>query len=450
MTSDVEEQRLLPAGRRALLAGALLVLAFTALAAHGATRAVWLAGLAATPLCVAFVAESLPAAVAAAGAAALGGGVVALVRARAPAAELVAWSALAAALAAIGAFGAALRRRALRDAVAAADLTVAECRRAGAVRDGELRVLVEAIAHEVNNPLAAVKANVQCVREQLQAGRLDPADAEGALEDAAVGIARIAGVVRELRAHVRALDPEPGSGRPGGGAALEGIRRGLGIAAVAGPEEQQWSPQRFLDAVLACDRRAALDIARQVFERDGLAALYEGTARPALEALGDRWERDELGVEDEHLATALVDLTLASLHPAIPWPRGGPVAVVACAPGERHEVGARMVADLLALDGWTTRFLGADTPPEGIARMAARTGAALVAVSVTMTDLLSGARGAIAAARCAAPAAGVLAGGRAVAALRGGAAWLGADAVAGCGRTAVDLARPWKRRAARR
>jgi MerR family transcriptional regulator, light-induced transcriptional regulator len=41
---------------------------------------------------------------------------------------------------------------------------------------------------------------------------------------------------------------------------------------------------------------------------------------------------------------------------------GGPKAVVACAPGELHELGARMFADLLECDGWDVDYLGASMP----------------------------------------------------------------------------------------
>ena len=38
------------------------------------------------------------------------------------------------------------------------------------------------------------------------------------------------------------------------------------------------------------------------------------------------------------------------------------VAVLACAPGERHELGLMMAAIALRRDGWKVVYLGADTP----------------------------------------------------------------------------------------
>jgi methanogenic corrinoid protein MtbC1 len=37
-------------------------------------------------------------------------------------------------------------------------------------------------------------------------------------------------------------------------------------------------------------------------------------------------------------------------------------AVLACAPGERHEIGLLMLAVMLRSDGWQVAYLGADTP----------------------------------------------------------------------------------------
>jgi len=201
----------------------------------------------------------------------------------------------------------------------------------------------------------------------------------------------------------------------------------------------------FLDAILAGDRRRALAEARAAFERHGVPYLYESVVHPALVEVGERWSRNEITVADEHLATAIVNATLASLYPDFPWPDGGPKAIVACAAGERHEVGARMVADLLALDGWDAAFLGADTPPEALVRKAVDARAVLVALSVTIPVHLSAARATAALLHEALPTATVLAGGRAVAQLPDAAAALGLDGVAPSGAKGVDAARAYKR-----
>jgi len=59
-------------------------------------------------------------------------------------------------------------------------------------------------------------------------------------------------------------------------------------------------------------------------------------------------------------------------------------AVVSATPNEQHETGARMVADLLELDGWQVTYLGANTPGGDILDCAVASEAALVALSASM------------------------------------------------------------------
>ena len=63
--------------------------------------------------------------------------------------------------------------------------------------------------------------------------------------------------------------------------------------------------------------------------------------------------------------------------------RGGVrgVAVLACAPGERHDLGLLMLAVLLRADGWQVAYLGADTPLEDAIGLAAAVSARMLCLS---------------------------------------------------------------------
>jgi methanogenic corrinoid protein MtbC1 len=80
-----------------------------------------------------------------------------------------------------------------------------------------------------------------------------------------------------------------------------------------------------------------------------------------LRELGERWERGEASIAQEHFASQVVRGRLLGL--ARGWDRGaGPRAVLACMPGEQHDLG--LIAFGLALRdrGWRIVFLGPDTP----------------------------------------------------------------------------------------
>ncbi|HTN83996.1 MAG TPA: cobalamin-dependent protein [Sorangium sp.] len=184
---------------------------------------------------------------------------------------------------------------------------------------------------------------------------------------------------------------------------------------------------------------------------DGLGHIYERIVVPALEEVGALWYENRITVADEHLASAVAQTAVASLYPLIRWPVAGPRAVVGCADPELHTFGARMLADILALDGWQTTFMGGRISTlggristlGGLANLDLR-GVRLVAVSVTLEAHMPSARALIERVREQAPWAKVLAGGRAVAALPDAAQLLGADAVVASLSTAVRLARTWR------
>ncbi|WP_437825243.1 cobalamin B12-binding domain-containing protein [Sorangium sp. So ce1153] len=177
---------------------------------------------------------------------------------------------------------------------------------------------------------------------------------------------------------------------------------------------------------------------------DGLGHIYERIVVPALEEVGILWYENRITVADEHLASAVAQTAVASLYPLIRWPAGGPRAVVGCADPELHTFGARMLADVLALDGWQTTFMGGRISTlGGLADLRLRE-MRLIAVSITLEAHMPSAQALIHRVREQAPGAKVLAGGRAVAALPDAAQLLGADAVVASLSTAVRLARTWR------
>lgn len=204
------------------------------------------------------------------------------------------------------------------------------------------------------------------------------------------------------------------------------------------------SSEPFLEALLTNDAAGARRIAVESLADAGpcaVGALYEEVIAPALVEIGHRWEHGELTVADEHAATALAEATIAALHPRYAWPtRRGVRALVTSVAGERHAVGARMVADLLALDGWEVSFLGADTPVDAIVARARSVDARLVALSVSVGWHVANAHATVTALRADAPGARVLVGGRALAALVKPCLALGADDYAARAVDAVAVA----------
>jgi methanogenic corrinoid protein MtbC1 len=62
------------------------------------------------------------------------------------------------------------------------------------------------------------------------------------------------------------------------------------------------------------------------------------------------------------------------------------VAVLACAPGEQHDIGLLMLAVMLRADGWRVEFLGADTPVDSAIAFADRIGATMLCISAARAE----------------------------------------------------------------
>jgi MerR family transcriptional regulator, light-induced transcriptional regulator len=102
-----------------------------------------------------------------------------------------------------------------------------------------------------------------------------------------------------------------------------------------------------------------------------LDSVLDEVILPCLVDIGEGWGRGEVTVAQEHFATNLLRERLLGL--ARPWDRGGgPRAVLACPPGERHDVALICFGVVLGRGGWRITFLGADTPVATVAE-AART-----------------------------------------------------------------------------
>ena len=148
-----------------------------------------------------------------------------------------------------------------------------------------------------------------------------------------------------------------------------------------------------LDVLDEAAAHAALD--RLLAELSVETVLHEAVL-PYLRELGDRWERGEVSVGQEHFATSVLRGRLLGL--ARGWGRGGRAhALLACAPGEHHELA--LIAFGLALRdrNWRITYLGPDTPLETVTEIAEALGPNAVVIAATAPTLREEHRPALAA-----------------------------------------------------
>jgi MerR family transcriptional regulator, light-induced transcriptional regulator len=144
---------------------------------------------------------------------------------------------------------------------------------------------------------------------------------------------------------------------------------------------------RLLAAAHAYDEAAVQAILDEALAGFSLATVLRELVLPVLREIGSEWERGTLEVGQEHFASNLVRERMLAL--ARLWGRGGgPLAILACAPGERHDIGLIAFGLVLRSHGWRILFLGADTPVSALAEAVAATVPQLVVVTSMNSGLL--------------------------------------------------------------
>jgi len=149
---------------------------------------------------------------------------------------------------------------------------------------------------------------------------------------------------------------------------------------------------RLMSAIESYDEaavQASLDDGLAAF---GLEAFVRDLILPTLTAVGRGWEQGSVEISQEHFASNLIRGRLLSL--ARLWGRGsGPLALLACVPGEQHDISLLAFGLILRSYGWRILFLGADTPLSTLQQTASTTGPAVI-VLVTFDTALVNAEGA--------------------------------------------------------
>ena len=115
------------------------------------------------------------------------------------------------------------------------------------------------------------------------------------------------------------------------------------------------------DALDRFDEVAANGVLDRLLAALSVETVLQDVLLPYLRILGDRWARGEASVAQEHFASALIRGRLLGL--ARGWGAGsGPAVVLACPPGEEHDLGLIMFGIVVSRRGWRVTYLGQDTP----------------------------------------------------------------------------------------
>ena len=121
----------------------------------------------------------------------------------------------------------------------------------------------------------------------------------------------------------------------------------------------------YADALVAGDEIAAEIAIREAMDADlDTAEIDEKVIAPALWLIGELWERGQISIAEEHIATEITVRVLALQREAqrVARARGRYRVMLATPPGECHVVALRMVENLVRGAGYEVVMLGADVP----------------------------------------------------------------------------------------
>ena len=123
--------------------------------------------------------------------------------------------------------------------------------------------------------------------------------------------------------------------------------------------------QIYLESLLKGDKRECLHIVTTLLEdKIAIRDLYVEMFQKSMYRVGEMWERNEISVAREHLALSTTENLLSATYPYLfSGVQTSKKAIISCTANEFHQLGGKMVADILELHGWDAHFLGANTPP---------------------------------------------------------------------------------------
>lgn len=142
---------------------------------------------------------------------------------------------------------------------------------------------------------------------------------------------------------------------------------------------------RWLEVLLAPDAdpfqvNAALMQARG--ERGSWWEVCESLI-PVLQEIGVRWTRGELAISEEHVASERFARGLAFVTQSVQVSPRSPACVLVTAEGDDHTLGLSMVEVVAREAGWSTVWLGRNTPHSEVLDAVERRRARAVAVSAS-------------------------------------------------------------------
>ncbi|MBI9042258.1 cobalamin-dependent protein [Lutibacter sp.] len=113
--------------------------------------------------------------------------------------------------------------------------------------------------------------------------------------------------------------------------------------------------------------------------------IYEDLLKVSLYEVGKLWEYNKISVASEHLASAIVEAILNDNYlNIISEKRVNKNVLLSCVEKEFHQIGVKMIGDIFEMNGWTSYFLGSNTPTKDVLLFSKTIPIDIIAISLSI------------------------------------------------------------------
>ena len=144
--------------------------------------------------------------------------------------------------------------------------------------------------------------------------------------------------------------------------------------------------QTLVEAAQRLDEPMAMQVLRHALAIASVEDACQALITPALFTMGQRWAANHEQIVPEHFLSQVIRTQLDALWHTTHAPTTGPIVLVACAPGELHELGAFLLALFLRRQGMHVAFLGANTEANALIATAMQIKPASICLSSTLPE----------------------------------------------------------------
>ncbi|MCA1064137.1 cobalamin-dependent protein [Rossellomorea sp. AcN35-11] len=148
--------------------------------------------------------------------------------------------------------------------------------------------------------------------------------------------------------------------------------------------------QTFTRSILAGDVHSLMKLyTSSIHSKIDNFTFYEKIIKPSMYRIGDLWEKNQITVADEHLATATLKYLLASIITHEEASENQPKALLFCIEGEHHSLGLELANEAFKENHWNTRYLGSNVPVKDALAFIEAWEPHVIGISIGMTTALS-------------------------------------------------------------